>query len=119
MRRTPVLSAILSATVAASVAAGGAVSGGAAAPAPIITAKIQGFAPKVVTVKRGALVRWRNADRQDHNAVALRRIGGRSAFSSGAPRTGDFRARAPRKPGTYRYICSVHPLTMKGTLVVR
>lgn len=118
MRRTPVLSAILAAALAGSVAATGVVATGAAAPAPV-TAKITGFGPKVVTVKRGAVVRWRNADRQDHNAVALTKIRGRSAFTSGAATTRHFRAEAPARPGRYRYVCAVHPLTMRGVLVVR
>jgi plastocyanin len=118
VRRAPVLSAVLAATVAASVAAAGVVSTGAAATAPV-TARIAGFGPKVVTVKKGAAIRWRNADRQHHSAVALTKIRGRSAFTSGAPRTTDFSATAPSRTGTYRYICGVHPLTMRGTLVVR
>lgn len=118
MRRAPLLSVILAATVAAGAVVGTGVAATGSASQPI-SAKIKGFAPKTVTVKRGATVNWRNADKEQHNAVALSKIGGKTAFSSGAPTTGNFTAKAPRKAGTYRYICSVHPLTMKGTLVVR
>lgn len=119
MRRTPILSVILAATVAAGAVAGTGLAARPGSAAKPIVAKIKGFGPKTATVPRGALIRWRNADGRPHNAVALRKIRGRSAFTTGAPVTRDFRARAPRRRGTYRYICSVHPLTMKGTIVVR
>lgn len=119
MRRTPVLSVILAAAVAAGGVAGTGVAATTGSSSRPIKAQIKGFAPKTVTVKRGAVVHWRNADKQHHNAVALSKIRGRSAFSSGAPTKGNFRAKAPAKAGAYRYICSVHPLTMKGTLLVK
>lgn len=84
-----------------------------------INARIAGFAPRTVTVAPGALVRWRNVDGRPHNAVSLRRIGPRSAFRSGDPVPGNFQVRAPRRRGSYSYICAVHPLTMRGTVIVR
>lgn len=119
MRRTPLLSVMLAASVAAAGVVGTGVAATTGSAAKPISAKIAGFAPKSVTVKKGVTVNWRNADKQQHNAVALSKIAGRSAFTSGAPTTGNFSAKAPRKAGTYRYICAVHPLTMKGTLVVK
>jgi len=77
------------------------------------------FVPARVVVKPGQLVVWKNSDRVRHNAFALRQINGRPAF---ATRTGGrgalLTARAPRRPGTYAYICTVHP-NMHGVLVVR
>jgi plastocyanin len=78
------------------------------------------FRPARKVVARGALVVWKNRDRAPHNASALaRRADGTRFFRT---RTVGFRgevtARAPRRAGTYRYLCTVHP-NMRGTLVVR
>jgi plastocyanin len=45
-------------------------------------------------------------------------VGGKPAFTSGNATTGNFKAKAPKTPGTYAYICTVHPF-MKGTLIVK
>jgi plastocyanin len=72
------------------------------------------FVPARLVVTKGQLVVWKNSDRARHNATSVKglfatKTGGKDARLS---------ARAPRKAGTYRYICSLHP-QMKGTLVVR
>lgn len=97
-----------------------AVGAFAAAPSrTTVVARIAGFSPRTVVVAPGALITWSNRDRATHDATARTRINGRPAFSSGAPAKGAFRARAPRRRGTYGYVCSVHPLTMQGKVVVR
>jgi plastocyanin len=77
------------------------------------------FVPARVVVRPGQLVVWKNSDRARHNAFALGQVNGRPAFMT---RTGGRRAlltaRARRWPGTYAYICTVHP-GMRGVLVVR
>lgn len=118
MRRSAMLCALLAVTVAASAGSAGVPDMAEAAPVPI-RASIKGFAPKVVKVKRGAVVRWRNSDGRPHNAVSLKAVRGRSLFTSGALTPRNFRARAPRRPGRYPYICTEHSLTMRGVLVVR
>ena len=76
-----------------------------------------GFAPKSVKVKPGATVYWKNLDGAPHNAVANKKVKGKPAFTSGSATTGNFKAKAPKAPGKYAYICTVHPF-MKGTLIV-
>jgi plastocyanin len=77
------------------------------------------FAPARIVVRPGQLVVWKNSDRVPHNAFSLRQVNGRPAFMT---KTGGRRAlltaRAPRRPGTYAYICTVHP-GMHGVLIVR
>ena len=78
------------------------------------------YRPARKVVARGALVVWKNRDRAPHNASSItRRADGTRFFRT---RTAGFRgevtARAPRRAGTYRYLCTVHP-NMRGTLVVR
>lgn len=77
------------------------------------------FVPARVVVRPGQLVVWKNSDRARHNAFSLRQVNGRPAFMT---KTGGRRAlltaRAPRRPGAYSYICTVHP-EMRGVLVVR
>lgn len=131
MRRTPLLAAATLAGAALLAAAAGGTPAkepprthagpavAALAGAPRVTAQVGGFRPARIVVGRRALVRFRNLDGFTHNAAAVRRIAGRRAFRSGRPTTGPFRVRAPARPGAYRYVCEVHPLTMRGTLVVR
>lgn len=120
MRRTPILCVLVAASLASAAVVGPGLAG---TPKPkasaTVTAKIAGFGPAKVTVRPGARLTFRNTDGEDHNAVSTKRLAGKSAFTSGAPTDGDFRAKAPRTKGTYRYICQVHPLTMKGTIVVK
>ena len=70
------------------------------------------FNPMDVTVPAGTDVTWENQDGEPHTVVSL---------------TGDFRSQALDekdkfshrfdKPGTYKYLCSIHP-KMVGTITV-
>ena len=83
--------------------------------APANTVAISNFAfkPAVLRTKAGATVRWRNADAAPHTATA--RTG---AFDSKIlNRSGTF-SRRFTQPGTYAYICALHP-QMTGKVVVR
>ena len=70
------------------------------------------FNPMDVTVPAGTNVIWENDDGEPHTVVSL---------------TGDFRSQALDEkdkfshqfmtPGTYKYICSIHP-KMVGTITV-
>jgi plastocyanin len=92
-------------------------------PAPAAAASVQtvavsavaisGFAyvPAAITVPAGTTVTWRNDDsaRHDVSGGPLRS----PLLSQGATWSYTFAT-----PGTYSYICSVHP-NMKGTVTVR
>jgi len=116
MSRTLVLCGAL-ALVAAPAAAAGR-PGSRAAPIRSQAVPDRGFLPARVVVAPGSRVFFRNADHLLHTATALTLLGARPAFSSGRPTRGAFSIVAPRRPGTYTYVCAVHGF-MQGTLVVR
>jgi plastocyanin/cytochrome c553 len=71
------------------------------------------FAPAALTVHLGETVTWINKDPFPHNVTS----------SSGSFRSGDLAPDAQwrfqaTKPGTFAYVCTLHP-GMKGTLVVK
>jgi plastocyanin len=84
----------------------------AAAAENIIVIKKFMFNPMDVTVPAGTDVTWENQDGEPHTVVSL---------------AGDFRSQALDEkdkfshrfdqPGTYKYICSIHP-RMVGTITV-
>jgi plastocyanin len=84
------------------------------APPRIVRISIRRFlfhAPSV-TVARGTRVRWTNEDGTEHSATEEGR------FDTGILPKGHARTLTFRRPGTYRYICVLHPF-MRGRLVVR
>jgi len=78
----------------------------------VITIKHFMFNPMDITVPAGTNVTWENQDGEPHTVVSV---------------TGDFRSEALDEkdkfshrfdtPGTYKYICSIHP-RMVGTITV-
>ena len=71
------------------------------------------FSPAVVTVERGDRVTWVNKDPFPHTATAQNR-----AFDSGSMAEGASWTWMADKPGTFDYVCTLHP-TMKARLVVQ
>jgi plastocyanin len=88
------------------------IGSGAAADNSTIVIKKFMFNPMGVTVPAGTDVTWENQDGEPHTVVSL---------------TGDFRSQALDEkdkfshrfdqPGTYKYICSIHP-KMVGIITV-
>lgn len=74
------------------------------------------FKPNKVAIRKGSKVSWRFADGLTfHNVHSM----GKHRFrSSRDMKKGTYTVRFARA-GTYRYQCTLHPLTMKGTVVVR
>jgi plastocyanin len=68
------------------------------------------FSPAVITVHAGQTVEWTNRDAVAHT-VDL------SGVISNVLNRGDTYTQRFTAPGTYRYICSIHPF-MRGTVVV-
>jgi plastocyanin len=84
-----------------------------AADGTIVMAKDFMFAPTALTVKAGSTVTWTNTDDEPHTVVSDSGL-----FRSGALDTNEsFKFRFD-KPGTYRYVCSIHP-RMVGTIIVQ
>ncbi|MGZ5926835.1 MAG: cupredoxin domain-containing protein [Rhizomicrobium sp.] len=70
------------------------------------------FNPMDVTVAAGTDVTWENQDGEPHTVVSLT-----NDFRSQALDEKDKFSHAFDKPGTYKYICSIHP-KMVGTITV-
>ena len=94
-------------------------AGGGPAPAsnvPAHTDHVQitnfAFAPAAITVVAGATVTWTNEDTTQHDVFAPP-VGLKSSVLN----QNDSYAHTFSSPGTYRYICSIHPF-MHGTVVV-
>ena len=80
------------------------------------------FTTKSVTIARGSRVTFQNLDVAPHNVTGTKLRKRRPVFRSGDVRFGgkaQVAGVSSLKRGTYRYICSIHPATMKGTLHVR
>ena len=71
------------------------------------------FSPTAMTVSAGTTVRWENLDGEPHTVRSLD-----ATFKSDALDQNDSFAFKFDKPGTYRYVCSIHP-QMVGTIVVK
>ena len=103
---------------------GGSSSGGGtptAAPASVasgtatVTIQSFGFHPSSITVTAGTKVTWVQKDTTPHTVKGS----GASAFLHSSPlNQGQTYTATFSKPGTYNYICSIHP-DMHGTVIVQ
>lgn len=71
------------------------------------------YHPKVLTVKTGTTVIWVNMAPDTHTVTSVNRL-----FNSGLIRHGGHYKVTFTKTGAYRYYCTLHPATMRGTIVV-
>ena len=80
-----------------------------------VTIKMQNIAfdPKAVTVKVGQKVTWTNEDSVDHNVTSQ---SGETIKSGNFGKGGTF-SFTPKKAGTIKYVCTIHP-GMDATLTV-
>jgi plastocyanin len=81
-------------------------------PAQIVMKDFK-FTPMSVTVKAGTTVSWANKDDEPHTVV-----GDNGLFRSGAIDTDERFSFRFDRPGTYHFLCSIHP-QMVGTVVVQ
>ena len=70
------------------------------------------FVPAALSVQTGDIVTWTNMEDVSHTVTA-----GNGAFDSGAFGHGMTFQLTAGAPGTYTYLCQIHPF-MKGTLTV-
>ena len=103
----------MAAVVSYATTAETASNGPAAEGATIVMAKDFMFAPTALTVAAGSTVTWTNRDDEPHTVVSDSGL-----FRSAALDTNESFSFRFDKPGTYRYMCSIHP-RMVGTIVVR
>ena len=79
---------------------------------PQVTMRDYEFLPASITVATGAQVTWANEDQAPHHAVADDGSFETETLGSGERETVTF-----DEPGSYPYICTIHP-QMKGTVEV-
>lgn len=84
-----------------------------AAPEATISIRDFSFAPVAMTIAPGTTVRWKNLDGEPHTVRSID-----TSFRSDPLDQNDSFAFRFDKPGTYRYVCSIHP-QMVGTIVVK
>jgi plastocyanin len=70
------------------------------------------YDPDPVTIEEGGKVIWLNQDSAPHTATA-----DDGSFDTGTLEKGKLKSETFKEPGTYTYICSVHP-DMHGTVEV-
>jgi plastocyanin len=95
-------------------------SQGGNAPAPsgdaVRSAKVEivdfAYDPDPVTIEEGGKVTWINRDSAPHTATA-----DDGSFDTGTLDEGKIGSATFKEPGTYAYICTIHP-DMKGTVEV-
>jgi amicyanin len=117
LHRNMLIGAAVFAIVGASVPIVMSVSLGAAASTmPEIHIKNFTFGPASLKVTMGTTVTWINDDEEPHNVVNIGMP--TRVFRSGGMDGDDRYSFTFDKPGTYEYICSVHPY-MKGEVVVQ
>jgi len=93
---------------------------GGNAPAPsgdaVRSAKVEiedfAYDPDPVTIEEGGKVTWINRDSAPHTATAED-----GSFDTGALEEGKLKSETFKEPGTYVYVCSIHP-QMHGTVEV-
>jgi len=70
------------------------------------------YRPDPVTIEEGGKVIWKNRDAVPHTATAAD-----GSFDTGAIEEGKIKSETFKQPGTYEYVCSIHP-QMHGTVEV-
>jgi plastocyanin len=110
LRSKRYVSALLTAAMVADISAVSAAEGPTGEEVQI---KDFMFEPVSLSVKSGSVVTWTNKDDGPHTVASDAGL-----FRSGALDTGERFTFKFDKPGTYHYVCSVHP-KMVGTIVVR
>jgi plastocyanin len=105
------LSAVLGVAMLCWVAASAAGNTGSPDPSQIAIKNFM-FSPSSLTIKAGTAVTWINKDEEPHTVVSDTGL-----FRSAAVDTNETFAFKFDKPGTYRFVCSIHP-QMVGTIVV-
>ena len=70
------------------------------------------FAPMSITVKAGTSVTWKNLDGEPHTVTSVDGL-----FRSGAIDQNESFTFKFDKPGTYKYLCSIHPRMTAAVIV--
>lgn len=83
--------------------------------AAVVSIEQSRYEPRTVAVPAGSEITFRNLDAAAHTVTST--AGGPAAFDSGDLGEGEELVVRVDEPGTYEYLCEIHP-TMRGTVVV-
>lgn len=78
--------------------------GGAAPSTAVVSIQNFMFAPATVSVKVGGTIQWTNMDTEPHTVTARDK-----SFASPALSTGQTYRHTFTRPGSYAYLCTIHP----------
>lgn len=81
----------------------------------VITISEYQFSPAQVTIKAGQSVEWKNDGNVAHTVTETTTP---RTFASADINPGQSYTQTFDKPGTYNYVCSIHPDRMQGSIVV-
>jgi plastocyanin len=128
VRRAPLVRPLrLAGVCVAALALSGATAAAAKAPAKpvVVTVADFYFGPSSVTIGKGGTVKWvwasTNTYPHDvHLKSGPKGLPNRGSYSTKTTAVTDARFKKTfETPGTYKFICTVHPTQMKLTLVVK
>ncbi|HVD41949.1 MAG TPA: plastocyanin/azurin family copper-binding protein [Solirubrobacterales bacterium] len=128
MRRAKTIKALVAVCCVVAVALSGVTAASAQAPKkpPVkVTVNDFYFAPTAVTIRKGRAVKWvwssYNTYPHDvHLKQGPKALKNKSRFSTTTTAvTGAHFQRTFEVPGTYKFICTVHPSEMKMTVTVK
>jgi plastocyanin len=117
--------ALLLGLVAAASLTGGSAVAGKAPKTPVVSVADFYFAPAAVTIPKGGTVKWvwAAANTEPHDVHLKQGPKGLKAKGSYSTKTTAVTNARFQKtfttPGTYRYICTIHPTQMKLTVTVK
>jgi plastocyanin len=81
------------------------------APSADVAAVDFAFEPAEIRIEAGEAVTWANTGEELHNVKG-------PGFFSAALASGETYEHRFRRPGRYRYLCTLHPTTMRGLISV-
>lgn len=117
---------VASVAVVALLGAGAASAGLAQRPKPaIVTVNDFYFGPDAVTINKGRAVKWiwSEANTYPHDVhlkQGPKNLKDRGSYSTHTSAVSDATFKKTfERPGTYRYICTIHPTLMKLTITVK
>jgi len=104
-------------SIVLAIGAASLLSASTAAARTTVTIKDIQFSKDTVRVSPGAVVIWKDADSNvSHNVTSK----GEDRFaSSDTLQSGDSHRVRFRQSGNYRYVCTIHPASMRARIVVR
>jgi plastocyanin len=85
-----------------------------------VTMRKLNFAPRMIHIRVGDRVVWRNRDNVGHNVTTQEDAAGVGLVDLASPtiQPGSAYAYVARYKGRARYVCTIHPTTMHATIVV-